>query len=218
MPSLRASSEARDPLQGQPLARTLFFVRAPTTIVLFLGVAACSSTASAPKGGLTPGTATVDGTFTFMPAHYSASAAASQVDPQHVSILVASLRGTDSFAAVQMSAGANVAGVFQVVMAIESSDAKMVVAPGTYSLGNGWQASYRLTDQGCAAADQGAATKGSLEIDSVDTSIHGIADMTFPRAESSRPSTLPSVKQPVASAAGALARAFRCVRQVRAPT
>ncbi len=162
------------------MARTLFFVRAPTTIVLFLGVAACSSTASAPKGGLTPGTATVDGTFTFMPAHYSASAAASQVDPQHVSILVASLRGTDSCAAVQMSAGANVAGVFQVVMAIESSDAKMVVAPGTYSLGNGWQASYRLTDQGCAAADQGAATKGSLEIDSVDTSIHGIADMTFP--------------------------------------
>ncbi len=38
-----------------------------------------------------------------------------------------------------------------------------------------------MADENCASASEGAAIKGSLEIDSVDSSIHGIADMTFPR-------------------------------------
>jgi hypothetical protein len=115
-----------------------------------------------------------------MPAHSSASAATSRVDPNHASIVVTSLRGTDSCAAGQMSAGAGVANSFQVVVTFDSSDSKQGLGPGTYGLGDGWQASYGLTDITCASAAQGDAIKGSLEIDSVDTSIHGIADMTFP--------------------------------------
>jgi hypothetical protein len=149
-------------------------------VLLLGGAAACSSSTSAPSGGLTPGTATFDGTLTFMPAHYSASAAANQADPNHVSIVVTSLMGTDSCATVQMSTGASVANVFQVVVAIDSSNANTIIDPGTYNLGDRWQAGYKLTDVKCAAAGQETATTGSLEIDSVDTSIHGVADMTFP--------------------------------------
>lgn len=121
--------------------------------------------------------ANLSGTFTFMPATSYASAAASQADASHASIVVTSLRGTDSCSAAQMSAG--VANGFQVVVSLGSSNAGQAVAPGTYDLGDGWQASYRLADVTCASAGEGAAIKGSLEIDSVDTSIHGIADMTF---------------------------------------
>jgi hypothetical protein len=128
---------------------------------------------------VTSGTATVNGTLTLMPAFYTASAAATQVDQQHVGLIVTSLRGTDSCAAVQTSADANVASVFQVVVALDSSDARTVMAPGTYSLGDGWQASYQWTDQACVAARQ-EATTGTLEIDTVGTSVQGIADMTFP--------------------------------------
>jgi hypothetical protein len=152
-----------------------------TGALLLLGcVAACSPSPSAPSGGLTTGEATLDGTFTFMPAHYSASVAASQADANHASIVVTSLRGTDSCSAVQVSAGAGVANRFQVVVTFDSSDSKRGLAPGTYTLGDGWQASYGLADMTCASAGQGDAIKGSLEIDSVDMSIHGIADMTFP--------------------------------------
>jgi hypothetical protein len=114
-----------------------------------------------------------------MPAHSSASAATSRVNPNHASIVVTSLRGTDSCGAIQMAASAGVANVFQIVITLDSSDASQV-PPGTYTLGDGWQASYGLADMTCASAVQGDAIKGSLEIDSMDTSIHGIADMTFP--------------------------------------
>ena len=114
-----------------------------------------------------------------MPSHYSGSAAASQADPNHVSIVVASLRATDSCSTVQVSAGASVANVFQVVVAIDSSDANTIINPGTYHLGDKWHASYRRTDAKCAAAGQETATTGTLEI-SVDASIQGTADMGFP--------------------------------------
>jgi hypothetical protein len=65
-------------------------------------------------------------------------------------------------------------------IAIDPSDAKTIITPGTYNLGDGWQASYQLNDEKCVAAGHETAIKGSLEIDSVDVSIHGIADMTFP--------------------------------------
>jgi hypothetical protein len=144
------------------------------------GAAACSQSAIAPSGGLTPGEATVDGTLTFMPAHYSASAAANQADPDHVSVVVTSLGGTDPCATAQMSAGASVANVFQVVVTIDPYDANAIIGPGIHDLGDRWQAGYKLTDVKCAAASQETATTGSLEIDRVDTSIHGVADMTFP--------------------------------------
>jgi hypothetical protein len=155
-----------------------------TATLLLLGLlgcaAACSSSPSAASGGLTTGTANLNSTFTFVPAVSYASAAASPVDGSHTSVVVTSLRGPDSCTAVQMSTGAGVASVFQLVVTIDSSGASQVVAPGTYTLGHGWQATYRLADATCASADEGAAIKGSLEIDRVDTSIHGIADVTFP--------------------------------------
>jgi hypothetical protein len=149
-------------------------------LLLLTNAAACSSSKGAPSGGQTPGTAIVDGTLTFIPSHYLASAAASQVDSNHVSIVVTSLRGTDSCATVEMSVRASVANVFQVAVAIDRSDAKTIISPGVHKLGDKWQAAYNLADVKCAAAGQETATTGSLEIDSVDTSIHGIADMTFP--------------------------------------
>ena len=149
--------------------------------LVLCGAAACSSSTSAPRG-LTPGTATLDDTFTFMPAHSSAFAAASRTNPSHVTIVVTNVGGPDSCAPVQMSAGAgvNVASFFQVVVALDTTDLNQVVAPGTYSLGDGWQASYRLTDVTCATTSADSAIKGTLEIAGVDSSIHGIADMTFP--------------------------------------
>ena len=165
---------------GTRYARSVGSIIGQAGVLLLLGcVAACSSAPSAPSGGLTTGEATLDGTFTFMPAHYSASAAASQADANHASIVVTSLRGTDSCSTAQMSAGAGVANVFQIVITLDSSDTNQV-PPGTYTLGDGWQASYGLADMTCASAGEGDAIKGSLEIDSVDTSIHGVADMTFP--------------------------------------
>jgi hypothetical protein len=120
-------------------------MRSEMALLLLLGGAtACSSSTSAPSGGQTPGTAIVDGTLTFIPAQYSASAAASQPDSNHVRIVVTSLRGTDSCATVQMSAGASVANVFQVVVAIDRSDAKTIISPGIHKLGDRWQASYKL--------------------------------------------------------------------------
>jgi hypothetical protein len=153
-------------------------MRSGMALVLLLGGAAACST-RAPSGGQTPGTGAIDSTLTFMSAHLAASAAASHADPSHASIVVTSLRGpTDSCATVQMSAGGSVANVFQV--AISFDDARTIITPGTYSLGDGWQASFERSDVNCAAADHETAIGGSLEIDSVDTSIHGIADMTFP--------------------------------------
>ena len=90
------------------------------------------------------------------------------------------MRGTDACGPVELMAGAAAANVFQAVVALDAPDSAQVFAPGTYGLGNGWQASYRMSDGTCATADEGAAVKGTLEIDAVDTSIHGIADMTFP--------------------------------------
>lgn len=116
-----------------------------------------------------------------MPAQYSASAAASQASPNQVSLVVTSLRGTDSCAAVQMSAGGSVASVFQLVVTLDPSQDTQTLAPGTYDLGDRWQASYRLADALCASAGEGAAIQGSLEIDSVDTSVRGIVDVTFPQ-------------------------------------
>lgn len=145
---------------------------------MLLGCAtACSSSSGSSSQGLTAGTADLSGTLTFMPANSYASAAASLADASHASIIVTSVRGTDSCSAAQMSAG--VANGFQVVVTVDSSNAGQSVAPGTYALGDGWQASYRMADESCASAGEGVAIKGSLEIDSVDSSIHGIADMTF---------------------------------------
>ena len=112
-----------------------------------------------------------------MPATSHASAAASHVDASHASIVLTSLRGTDSCSAARMSAG--VANGFQVVVTLDSPGPGSALAPGTYDLGDGWQASYRLADVLCNSSGEGAALQGSLEIDRVDTSIHGVADMTF---------------------------------------
>jgi hypothetical protein len=120
----------------------------------------------------------MSGTLAFMPATSYVSAAGSQADSSHASIVLTSLRGTDSCSAARRSAG--IANSFQVVVTLDSSNAGQAVSPGTYNLGDGWQASYRLADVMCDSAGEGAAIKGTLEIDSVDTSIRGIADMTFP--------------------------------------
>jgi hypothetical protein len=121
------------------------------------------------------GAATLDGTLTFMPAHSWASAAASGTDSTPSSIVVTNLAGgADSCQAA--GAAANTASLFQVIVTFSANQAPM---PGMYSLGEGWQASYRLADTSCATADSGSATQGTLEIDDVAPSIHGIADMTF---------------------------------------
>jgi hypothetical protein len=156
-------------------------MRWSTAILLILGGAAACSSSTTPSGGPTLGTAKVDSTLTFMPSGYAGSAAASQADANHVSIVVASLRGTDSCSTVPMSAGASVANVFQVVVTMHTSNAaNTVMSPGVYDLGDRWQASYKMTDAKCATAGQETATAGFLEIDSVDSSIHGIASMRFP--------------------------------------
>jgi hypothetical protein len=78
-----------------------------------------------------------------------------------------------------MAAGTSVGSVFRVVVTLDLADA-MTIVPGTYGLGDRWQASYRLTDASCAVVEGSAATDGSLEIDRVDTSIHGTFALTFP--------------------------------------
>jgi hypothetical protein len=83
--------------------------------------------------------------------------------------------GTDSCAA--QSVGSDVANVLQLVVDFGATG---VPAPGTYALGDGWLASYRFADAACATADAGSATSGTLEIDGVDGTVHGFADVFFP--------------------------------------
>jgi len=110
-----------------------------------------------------------------MPAHSWASAAASGADSNPFNIVVTNLTGgADSCQAA--GAASNTASLFQAIVAFSVNE---VPKPGTYTLGEGWQASYRLADASCATAHSGSAITGTLEIDSVDHSIHGIADMTF---------------------------------------
>ena len=162
---------------GTLYARSVGSIIGQAGVLLLLGcVAACSSSPSAPSGGLTAGAATIDGTFTFMPAHSWASAAASGADSNPFSIFGTNLTGgADSCRAA--GAASNAASIFQVTVGFGPNK---VPKPGTYTLGEGWQASYRLADTSCATADSGSAIKGTLEIDTVAPSIHGIADMTFP--------------------------------------
>ena len=111
-----------------------------------------------------------------MPAHSWASAAASGADSNPFNIVVTNLTGgADSCQAA--GAASNTASLFQAIVAFSVNE---VPKPGTYTLGEGWQASYRLADASCATAQSGSAITGTLEIDSVDPSIHGVADMTFP--------------------------------------
>jgi hypothetical protein len=143
--------------------------------MLFAG-AACSSSASSTPEGWTPGTATLDSTFTSMPAYSWASAAVSQAADSELSISVANLAGgTDSCLAARV--GSTAANTVRVVIALSSNQ---MLAPGKYVLGNGWQASYARADGACATAEQGVAVKGTLEIDSVDGAVRGVADVTFP--------------------------------------
>ena len=158
-------------------------VRSLEALVFLLGgAAACSCTTSPPSASarLDPGTATLNGTFTFMPSDTSASASTSQVDPQHVSVRVTTLRGIDTCASAHVSEGAGAASVFEVVVAMEAASGGALMAPGMYRLGDGWQASFRRSDAACAASEEGAATSGELQIDSADTSVRGVADVTFP--------------------------------------
>lgn len=146
-------------------------------LLLLCGAAACSSSSSAPSGGLAPGEATFDDTLPVMPAHYSATAAAYVPSSGDASIIVTSLRGADACAVAQMSAAPGVANVLQVTVSLDSA----TIAPGTYALGDGWHATHQLTNAaGPSPGNVGDATQGTLEIDSVDTSVHGVADMTFP--------------------------------------
>jgi hypothetical protein len=152
-------------------------------VLLLCGVLSCSASTSAP-GGATTGTAALDSTFPFMPAHYSASAATTQSDPNHVAIVVTSLRDVDSCAATRTSAAGGVANAFRLVVTLERTDLNPVFGPGTYPLGEGWQASYQHTDATCATAEGGVANKGFLQIDSPpqlvgSSSIQGVADVTF---------------------------------------
>lgn len=138
-------------------------------------LAACSSSTSSPSSSTSAGAATLDGTFTFMPAHYAGGAAAIAGDLGGMNIVVTSLRGSDSCSAAGLASDANVARVFRVALTV---DAKML-HPGRYALGDGWQATYRMADAQCASADEGDAIGGTLEIDAVGASIEGVADMAF---------------------------------------
>lgn len=143
-------------------------------LLLLCGAVACSSSPSASPDALTPGTATLDATFTFVQAHTWASAATSEATSGTSSLVFTNLAGgPDSCQAA--STGSNVANLLQVVVSLDTNP-----APGTYALAEGWDASYRLADTSCATASQGSASSGTLEIDRVDTSVHGIADVTFP--------------------------------------
>ncbi len=107
-----------------------------------------------------------------------------------------------------MSAGAGVANVFQVVVTLAPSGPRRIIAPGTYNLGDGWQASYRLADVNCATAEEGTATKGSLAIDGVDTSIHGTADMTFPTGRAIAAFDAPFCESSTVTSAGTACATF----------
>lgn len=143
---------------------------------------------------MTAGAATIDTTFTFMQAHYAASAAA-----MGSSIVVTSLRGTDSCSAIQLASGSDVANVFRVAVTLEGG----MLAPGKYALGDGWQATYRKADSLCASSDEGAATEGTLEIDSVGPSVEGIADVTFAGGRVIASFNAPLCDAPKATGAGA---------------
>jgi hypothetical protein len=160
------------------LAQALSVRSARILLFLSCGAVACSSSTD-PAARLTAGTAIVTGTFAFVPSRYSASAATSQADPDHMRLVVTSLNGIDSCATIQMSAGAG-ANIFQVLVTLDATGPQAQIAEGIHTLGDGWQASYRFADVSCAAASEGAAIAGALQIDGVDTSIRGIADMTFP--------------------------------------
>jgi hypothetical protein len=111
-----------------------------------------------------------------MSAHSWASAALSQAAGDNLSILVTNLTG-GAESCLAASVGSTAANTVRVVIALSPNQ---MPAPGKYELGNGWQASYARADSACRTADQGVAVKGTLEIDSVDGAVRGVADVTFP--------------------------------------
>jgi hypothetical protein len=148
-------------------------MRTGALVVLTGLTVACSSSTPPAPALAPPGTATIDTTLTFMPAHSWASAAATTGGAGQTSFVVTSLAGgTDECLAVNL--GRSTANDFQVTVSLDGSP-----KPGTFELGDGWTASYVLSDANCKHEGQTEAIAGTLEIDSVGTSVNGVADMTF---------------------------------------
>ncbi len=140
-------------------------------LVLVCSAAACSS-AAIPPAGSTPGAATLDSSFPFIPSHSSASAAVTGASRGNLSVVITNVTG-GADTCLAATAGSRLASSFQVVIDTSARE------PGRYAFGDGWGATYRLANNGCATASEGAAVDGTLEIDSADTALRGIADVTF---------------------------------------
>jgi hypothetical protein len=142
-----------------------------------VAVACTSSTETAPM--LAPGNATIDTTFPFVEAHSAGSTVAVGASPGPLSVVITNLDGVLPRCNLA-SAGTGAAKLFAIQIVLGWQGQTQALTPGTYGLGGGIAASYRVTDASCGTARYGDALQATVKIDAIEPSLIGTADMTFP--------------------------------------